>query len=162
MGAPPIELPLLSFQPIELTGKVTELSTELASTKTTAQETAANAKVDVLIRQGKIAADKDTRATFVELAMNAPEQFEKVTAKLKPIVMLNTQHGSDDGGTGNEGSAIDEMNKAVRDQVTAAGGPTKLSTKEAIRSVSLSNPDLASRYRQEMNQNAGATGPAIH
>jgi phage I-like protein len=145
-----------------LTGKVTELSTELASTKAASTKAQAEQKVRELVRSGKIAADDDTKKTFVELAMNAPDQFEKVTSKLQPILKLNTTHGVDSEGDGSAGSAITEMQAKVTEAVTKAGGPSKLSAKDAIHQVSLSDPALANRYRMEMNQNPGATGPSVN
>ena len=135
-----------------LTGKVTELSTTIEDTKKAQAKKDAEAKVAKLVKEGKIKADAETQATFVELATNAPEQFDKMAEKLQPIVALRQPFGSDSSGLEGEEAAT-QMHQLVRKHIEdEAKAGRKVSPSDAIKAVSLANPDLAREYRSQMNQ----------
>lgn len=121
---------------------IVELSAKNLALETEKQEMNAKAKVDALIRAGKIPAKK--RAEYVKVAMKDRETFTALTADLPTLYHIDKEFGSAEDA---------EMVSATQEVLALARSmqdkDSKLSLSDAITRVSQQRPDLYERYSRE-------------
>lgn len=121
---------------------IVELSAKNLALETEKIETAAKAKVDALIRAGKI--DPKQRDQWTKLALADRKTFTELTDGLPVTRTYNTSNGSSEDRDNQ--SAVDEAMSLANAEMSKNA---KLSFSEATTLVFSKNPDLHRRYAAE-------------
>jgi len=131
----------------DLTNMVRTAETARQAAETRLAETSASQLVEGLIRSGKLLKKQETWARAY--ALKDPDGFKTFSEQLTPVRETNTERGSGvitDSQT-NDATATDAFNTAIM----AHKNEFKCSYQEAFNAVSLRDPGLFKRYRDEMN-----------
>lgn len=121
---------------------IVELSAKNLALETEKVETAAKAKVDALIRAGKI--DPKQREDWTKLALADRATFSKLTDGLPVTRTYNSRTGSEEDA--DTRSAVDETMALARSEMEK---DPKLTLAKATSLVFSKNPALYTRYTQE-------------
>lgn len=108
----------------------------------------ANRKVLDLIKAGKLA--KKQQDWAVKYALNDPEGFDEYATTLDPIVDLGRERGDAGQQQVESKDPIVELSEKVTEYIAGNGGRDKVKYSDAMRAVTLQNPELAERYRAAM------------
>jgi len=124
-----------------LSASVEKLTTESAANKDAADkankalaQAAADKKVDALIAAGKVTPAQ--RESYIELALNSADMFEKLTKDMPVVVKLNTVSGS------GEAVETDKAGKLKALTVQIRQADPKLSEEQAMAKALEQQPDL--------------------
>jgi hypothetical protein len=132
----------LQGEVLTLTASHAALQAKNDSLELAAKTATATAKVDTLIREGKLRPVE--RVDQIALALANPEMFDKLAAHRAVDVQHNTRVGSEsDNGSLSASDECLALAKAEQDK------DAKLTTEKALTLVFKKNPELYDRYKAE-------------
>jgi hypothetical protein len=142
----------LRTQLTTLTATVTQLQESLTTEHTARvavekelNRTKAEAKVRDLMAAGKIVpAQKDWA---IEFALSNPESFDTFAEHQPVVIKLDTVHGNNPPPPTGGDDPVKKFTAAVDEHITKNTG---VKYGDAVRAVSLNNPELAEAYRQAL------------
>lgn len=143
--APAADLTRLDEAEVRLTkaeSEIVELTAKNAALETEKKETAAKARVDALIRAGKI--DPKAAEEWTKLALADRDAFKRLTDTLPVIRVYNSRQGTSDDAEST--SAVDEVTALARTEMEK---DPKLTLSQATSRVFAKNRPLYDRYKSE-------------